>query len=523
MRSSTVIRAGLAGAAFTALVVLPAMASAGTYYVAEDGSDSASGSAGSPWRTLQHAANQVGPGDTVEVSAGEYRGFDLRRSGTSSSPIRFRGGVGVVIDQDNPKTPDGVNIENASHVIVEGFTVRGASRAGFRAARCDEVTFRDNVADQNGRWGIFTAFCDDLLIEDNQTSRSGLEHGIYTSNSGDRPVIRNNRAWGNRRAGIHMNGDLSAGGDGLITGALVEGNVIYGNGSGGAAGINADGVQSSIIRNNLLYDNHATGIALFAMDGAAGSKNNKVENNTVLMPSDGRWCLQIRDGSTGTVVRNNILLNAHSFRGAIEAASDSLSGLSSNNNIGDRFSRDAGSSNLSLSQWQSATGQDGSSFSATTGDLFVSAGGHDYHLRSDSDAIDVGHAGITSSQDLDGNARVSGGVVDIGAYEYGAGSSWTPQQDEPQAEPAADGGSSSGSDGGSGGGTECVEGERLPPEQRTAENDWGQCTNGTFGDTSTSSSSSSSSDDGGEDALVVGERLPPEERTADNNWGFWWI
>jgi hypothetical protein len=86
------------------------------------------------------------------------------------------------------------------------------------------------------------------------------EHGIYVSNSGDRPVVRGNRLHDNAGAGVQLNADLSAGGDGIITDALIENNVIYGNGSAGGAAINLDGVQDSVVRNNLLYDNHATGI-----------------------------------------------------------------------------------------------------------------------------------------------------------------------------------------------------------------------------------------------------------------------
>jgi len=62
-------------------------------------------------------------------------------------------------------------------------------------------------------------------------SRSQAEHGIYVGNSGDRPVIRRNVVWGNNANGIHMNGDLSQGGDGIISGAIVEGNIIHDNGS----------------------------------------------------------------------------------------------------------------------------------------------------------------------------------------------------------------------------------------------------------------------------------------------------
>jgi hypothetical protein len=56
---------------------------------------------------------------------------------------------------------------------------------------------------------------------------------------------------------------VSQGGDGIISGALVEANTIYGNGLGSGSGINCDGVQSSVFRNNLLYNNHASGISLY--------------------------------------------------------------------------------------------------------------------------------------------------------------------------------------------------------------------------------------------------------------------
>src|SRR6185437_16470426 len=98
------------------------------------------------------------------------------------------------------------------------------------------VTVRNVTATNNTTWGIFTGFVDDLLIESNMASGSVNQHGIYVSNSGDRPVIRNNVLFGNRAAGIHMNGDASEGGDGIITGAIVSGNRIFDNGLGGASG-----------------------------------------------------------------------------------------------------------------------------------------------------------------------------------------------------------------------------------------------------------------------------------------------
>lgn len=398
------------------LIATPAVAE--TYYVAEGGDDGAAGTEAAPWATVQRAADAVVAGDVVIVRAGSYAGFNVSASGTVTAPIVFRGEDGAVIDRDNGDTPDGINVEGAAYVVIEGFTVTSATRAGIRAAECDHVTIRDNVADANGRWGIFTAFCDDLLIEGNETSRSGDEHGIYTSNSGDRPVIRGNRVWGNNAAGIHMNGDINFGGDGLISGALVEDNVIYDNGSGGGSAINCDGVQDSTFRNNVIYGNRATGIALYAIDGAEGSRGNLVINNTIVMPGGNRWAILLRDGSTGNTLRNNILWNGDPSRGAIDVSGDSFDGLDSDHNaVISRFTTDDASTLLTLAEWQAATGQDVNSLVATPEELFVDADGDDYQLRDDSPAIDRGDAADAPDHDAAGNARPLGAAVDIGAFE----------------------------------------------------------------------------------------------------------
>jgi len=60
----------------------------------------------------------------------------------------------------------------------------------------DHITFRKNKADKNAKWGILTGHVDDLLIEQNEMSNSVQQHGIYVSNSADRPVLRGNRVWG---------------------------------------------------------------------------------------------------------------------------------------------------------------------------------------------------------------------------------------------------------------------------------------------------------------------------------------
>jgi parallel beta-helix repeat protein len=262
---------------------------------------------------------------------------------------------------------------------------------------------------------------DDLLIENNITSGSVDQHGIYVSNSGDRPVIRNNISFDNHDNGIHMNGDESQGGDGIISGALVSGNIIYNNGTGGGSGINMDGVQNSRIENNLLYNNHASGISLYAIDGAAGSIGNTVANNTIIEASDARWALNILNGSANNIARNNILLNNNTDHGSINISTDSLPGFISDYNVVEnRFSPDDGDTFQTLAQWRAATGNDLHSFTAVQSALFASVAGNDFHLKAGSSAINAGTSASASFADLAGLPRPASGAFDIGAYEFGA-------------------------------------------------------------------------------------------------------
>lgn len=420
--------------ALAAAVQLP-WARGAEFYVAPTGDNAALGTSGAPWRTLQHAADRVAPGDRVVVRAGDYQGFYLDTSGTAGSPIEFFAEPGVLINSptNGAGNQDGINLELASHIILDGFSVTGMPRAGIRSVglasnMAEFVTIRNVHAYDNGRWGIFTGHVNDLLIENNETSGSIAEHGIYVSNSGDRPVIRGNATWGNHGAGIHMNGDESLGGDGLISGALVSGNLIHGNAAridggplGGGSGINMDGVQNSRVENNLLFDNHASGISLFMQDGAAGSSDNVVVNNTIHQAADGRWALNIQNGSTNNTLLNNIVVTQHSFRGALDVSADSLPGLVSDYNVvASRFTTNGGSSIMTLAQWQTATGQDAHSLTATPAQLFENWSSGDYQLRSGSPAINAGTSLQAPLVDLNGTARPPG-AVDIGALEAGGG------------------------------------------------------------------------------------------------------
>jgi len=129
---------------------------AATYYVATTGNNASAGSSGAPWRTLQYAADHVAAGDTVIVQPGNYVGFNLETSGTPSARITFKAQKGAVINAVNGVTKDGINLENASYVTIDGFTLSGTndpatSRAGIRAVGdgFDTGVFSKGVIIQN--------------------------------------------------------------------------------------------------------------------------------------------------------------------------------------------------------------------------------------------------------------------------------------------------------------------------------------------------------------------------------------
>lgn len=366
----------------------------------------------------------MGPGDTAFVDNGSYLGFDVDGvHGSSGANITIKALPGasavVTVTTDRSDNRDTIYVCSSSYIVLEGLRSFYANRAAMRVSQSDHIAARNCTFGNNAVWGIFTDFSYDLLVEGCDLFGSGSQHGVYFSNSGDRPTARNNTIHDNSGCGIHMNGDASMGGDGLITGALVEGNVIYNNGRSGGGGINMDGVQSSVVQNNILYNNHASGIVNFKGDGSSGPMLNEFYHNSVDMASDARWALQISD-SVGTVkVRNNILYDRNPGRGglALGSATD-VANVDSDYNIMDRVTPDGWNTVLTLAQWQ-AQGHEAHSFSATPASLFVNDAAADYHLKDGSPAIDKGQSLPYVTSDKEGKGRPVGNCSDIGAYEWG--------------------------------------------------------------------------------------------------------
>jgi hypothetical protein len=119
----------------TATVTLQTPSRSGVnYYVSTSGSDSNPGSLSQPWRTIQHAANSVHAGDTVEVEAGTYNEIvTMKTSGNATQGyITFTNyaGQNAIVDGT------GLNVGSRgqtglfslegtfSYIVIRGFEIR---------------------------------------------------------------------------------------------------------------------------------------------------------------------------------------------------------------------------------------------------------------------------------------------------------------------------------------------------------------------------------------------------------------
>ena len=256
-----------------------------TYYVSTCGADANNGASEHP---LGHAAKggQHRPGRRHRHRPrGQLRRLppDARRHGRGPDHVPGRGRRGRSRSETRRRPTASTS---KGPTTSRSRASRSTACRGPASARCSTTTSSSatTTLDHNGTWGILTGFSDDLLIENNVTTRSQVEHGIYVSNSGDRPVIRNNVIWGNRANGIHMNGDVSAGRrrhhqrrPGREQRHLRQRR------AAAARASTATACRTRVFRNNLIYNNHASGISLYRIDGGGGSTGNLVVNNTVIV------------------------------------------------------------------------------------------------------------------------------------------------------------------------------------------------------------------------------------------------
>lgn len=293
----------------------------------------------------------------------------MRNSGEADAWITLRSAPGarVIINRPGPRNPHKSNIEFetwegegiVAYWVVQGLEISDAPRYGFDLRGSSKkashhIAIKQNLVHDCRLSGIFTAFVDHPLVENNQSHHNG-EHGIYISNSGDFPVVRGNTLGYNAACGLQINADRTQGGDGVIAKAVIEGNTIHANGARGGAGINLDGVIGGLISANTLRRNRAGGIALYQANAATASRDCRLERNIIRMPAGSRWAINLaHPACTGVSIMHNQIRTNSSISGGIKIPVPKLVCFKSDyNNLVPRFSTDGGKTIVSLSRWRS--------------------------------------------------------------------------------------------------------------------------------------------------------------------------
>jgi hypothetical protein len=209
------------------------------YYVSTTGNDGNPGTIGSPWLTIQHAANTVTAGATVYVFGGVYNeSVNFPNSGTASAPITFESYPGDIATIDGKGlsvngTQGLINIVgNHSYITVKGFEIRNYTTS----------------------------------------SQEDVPTGVWITGSGTGIKILNNRVHD-----ITTKAELNGNAFGIsvygtsktpITDLVISGNEVYHLRTGESESVNVDGnVTHFKITNNLVHDNDNIGIDVIGYEG----------------------------------------------------------------------------------------------------------------------------------------------------------------------------------------------------------------------------------------------------------------
>ncbi len=128
------------------VIAMTAPVHAAEYFLAPDGGDDLAGTREQPWRTLEKAAREAEPGDTVTLLAGSYPGsFSPANSGAADARIVFRAEQPrtVTLVGDGAETWP-VSLNETSHVVVDGLDIIPDPPGRWLEARNSQhITIRD--------------------------------------------------------------------------------------------------------------------------------------------------------------------------------------------------------------------------------------------------------------------------------------------------------------------------------------------------------------------------------------------
>jgi len=339
----------LALIAFLSAALLPAGASAATYYVDCSRGSNGNGSATNPWNALATVSNRpFAPGDTVLFQRGTTCNGALlfRRAGTAASRITIGAtGAGAAPIINGAGNAAAVRLTNPSYVTVQDLEIANSARYGLFATSSTTATVNGLqlrnlvVHDVTGSAmdgkatglvlvmpGVSGSRFNDVLIEgvtayDTSLWAGILVHGEYLT--GDRQWARHAQELARRSTNI-MILDCTVHdtqGDGIATymasHVVMAGNVVYRSGMQPIQTIATPNAIWSWASNDVLvhgneaYDNHSPGADGGAFDIDYYSADTTVQYNYA--HDNQAYCVAVfgaeRTSTVNSIIRYNVCAN----------------------------------------------------------------------------------------------------------------------------------------------------------------------------------------------------------------------
>jgi hypothetical protein len=360
-----------------------------------------------------------GAGSNIEIRNNKIH--DIKNTATLSSNLAGRDAHGIAVY--GTKAPASLN-----NLIIDGNElynlVLGSSESLVVNGNVDTFYITNNLVHDNDNIGIdLIGFEGTAPSTAYDQARNGVVKGntVYNITSNYNPSYGRTVPNGEYGAdGIYVDGGKDS---------LIEGNFSYNNDIGIEIASEHAGKSTSgiTIRNNFVYNNNYTGIAMGGYDTGRGSTVNCVIVGNTLYKNDTKGLnggqLLIQYDTKNNVVKNNIMVASSSN---ILFYNDYT--LNSGNVVDYNLYDAPGGSTGAKWRWKGVTYTGFSAYKTASGNdanslftdpLLVNAATGDLHLTASSLAINAGitDLSIIGTYDIDGDARVQGSGVDIGADE----------------------------------------------------------------------------------------------------------